>query len=132
MASIETAGKSTKSKASSGGNGLKLGLAAVLIVASVAWLGYVFWPKADVVIPVKDNPANAWMTAYGQIAADHAKKLDDVYKQSAGMTVLPKEDGSGIVVNGVAPSQAFLDLFKKELGAIQPSVPIEWNVTVGR
>lgn len=111
---------------------IKGAFAGLVIVLCIAFLAWSLWPTPAVVIPPSEDPASNWNRGFAQINQEHATKLDAMYKLFAKITVQPSEDKQSVVVTGRVDSAADLNALKAELAKVQPAVPIDWQVTVGK
>jgi hypothetical protein len=110
--------------------GIFAGVVIVLCIVFVVWRS---WPKPAPYIAPADNPAAKWMRGYGETSLQHASNSGDAfYWATANITIEPTADGQGVTVRGKVKTPAELDLIKSELGKIQPTVPIDWQVGIGR
>lgn len=107
-------------------------MAGGVIVLCIAFVTWAVWPKPDVVIPPQTDPASLWIKAYGVVSAEHAVKQDAFYWASSGVGPVMTEDMQSVIVRGKVKTIEELNLLKAELGKLQPSVPIRWEVTIGR
>ena len=106
-------------------------LAGVVILLSIAFLTWMFWPTPPVVIPPADNPAAQWTRAFAQVSTEHAAKQDAFYWLTSKISTQPTDDNQGIIVKGKVATPADLNTLKAEIAKVQPSVPIQWQVTLG-
>ncbi len=111
---------------------LKGVIAVTIIVLCLGFLTWLFWPKPAVVIPPPQDQVALWEKAFAQVNVEEAAKISPLYKLFGEITAQPSEDRQSIVVMGSVSSYAELNVLKAELGKVQPAVPLQWEVTVGR
>lgn len=111
---------------------VKGGIAATIIVLSVGFVTWRFWPTPAVVIPKPQDQVTEWEAAFAQVNLEESAKLSPIYKLFGDIAVFPSEDRQAIVVKGNVSSYAELNVLKAELGKVQPAVPLQWEVTVGK
>jgi hypothetical protein len=111
---------------------LKGVFAGCVIVASLVFVVWSAWPKKEPYVAPLEDPVANWVKAYGELSSQHSKTSDPFYWATSGIVVKPNADRSGLVVTGKTKSQAELALVKAELAKVQPTLPIEWQVTIGQ
>lgn len=107
-------------------------IALAVTLICIGFLTWALWPKPEVVIPPEATPSAAWIRQFGEVCGEHAKKQDAFYWATSHLTATPSDDKQGVVMSGKVASAQELALVREEASKVQPIVPIDWRVTVGK
>jgi hypothetical protein len=107
-------------------------IAMLIIGACVAWVAYLITRSGAVAIPEPTDNAAQWMKGYAALNAEHGAAQDALYWAMGSVVAHPTEDRASITVTGTAKSESDIAALKAALSAIQPSIPIQWDIRVRR
>jgi len=102
---------------------IKIALAGCVILLCAAWMGYLYINREKPIEIVPETPAARFIAAAPPVFA--GEKFEFVH-------VEPSEDGQSVKVVGRVRDDAELAALKAGLEAVEPKVPLTWEVRVGR